>query len=80
MNIDFGSLLSILSLLIIGPVGWLLRAMIVDVRKIQAELNEHKSDVHRNYVTKADLHRDLGEIKSMISRVFEKLDQLSSRE
>lgn len=74
IEIDASMFLSILTLLIFGPVGWMIKSLITDMRRLDKKISEVELHTAETYVEKDDLHRELKEIKDMISRVFEKLD------
>ncbi len=75
-------LLGLLALLVSGPIGWIVRQAIADLRQLERDLDgqdkrleAHKLESERRYVAKDDLHRELDEIKRMIGRLFTKLDE-----
>jgi len=81
-----GVLLGLLALVISGPIGWIVRQAIADLRRLERDLNEQQRELteilleaEKRYVRKDDLHRELAEIKRMIERLFTKLDEQQKR-
>lgn len=67
-------IIALLALVVTGPLSWIVRSLIADVKALSDELAKHETHVAERYVEKNDLHRELGEIKTMIKRLFDKLD------
>lgn len=70
MAVDLKMLVTILTLIMIGPIAWIVRSVVADVKEIAKDLADHKTRVAENYVEKDDLHRELGEIKDMLKQLF----------
>lgn len=79
----------VLGFLLMGPIGWLWRKL-MGVEKEMAALNkaqaDHRLHVSENYMkaadvkswmadSKADMSRTLDDLKSMLSRIEDKLDR-----
>lgn len=76
IEIDAGTFLSILTLLIFGPVGWMIKSLMSDIKRLANDLSQHKEEVAKTYVERDDLYRELHEVKKMIERLFEKIENI----
>jgi len=54
---------------------WLMRVTNSRLDQVQRDLDAHKLDVARNYVTSEDLLERLNEIKAQLTRIDQKLDR-----
>jgi len=50
--------------------GWVLNSITRSLDRLDGEIRE----MHREYVTKNDYHRDIDELKSICKQIFDKLD------
>jgi hypothetical protein len=50
--------------------GWIINSITRSVDRLDADVRSMQKD----YVTKDDYHRDIGEIKSICKQIFDKLD------
>lgn len=57
-----------------AAIGWILKILwdaITDLKKDMKDLNK---EVHEDFVRKEDYRVDIAEIKQMLARIFDKLD------
>lgn len=54
----------------IGPLYWFIKRMANELRELEKRITEHEISATREYVTRDDYHRDVGEIKVMLSDIF----------
>ena len=66
LNIAFGVVSSVL--------GWFAREMWSAVKELKADLAKLREELPRSYVMKEDYRRDIYEIKEMLNKIFDRLD------
>jgi len=71
MNIAAGVALSV--------IGWLARTLWDAVHKLQSEIHQLEIDLPSNYIRKDEFQDGMKEIKEMLARIFDKLDQKVDR-
>jgi len=76
VQIDLDTVVSVISVVVVTPLLWVIRAMLRDIRTLDKELSDHKTHVAETYVEKDDLHRELADIKRLIGKLFDKLDAI----
>lgn len=55
--------------------GWVLNS----ITKTMDRLDKDVRDMPRTYVTKDDYHRDIDDIKSMLEKIFNRLDKKADK-
>jgi hypothetical protein len=55
--------------------GWILKTVWEEIKLLQRNQREIERNVHDNYVKRDDYKADIAEIKTMLARIFDKLDQ-----
>lgn len=55
--------------------GWILNR----IMKTLDKLDDDVKTVHKEYIRKDDYHRDVGEIKTMLKSIFDKLDDKADK-
>ena len=55
-------------------VGWFARELWAAVKELKADLAKLREDLPKEYVAKDDYKEDIREIKSMLAKIFEKLE------
>jgi len=66
INIGLGAILTVM--------GWFARELWTAVKDLKEDLNVLRIDVHKHYVSREDFRADMREIKEMLSKIFDKLD------
>ena len=66
INLAFGAAASVL--------GWFAREMWSAVKELKADLAKLREELPRSYVMKEDYRRDIYEIKEMLNKIFDRLD------
>ena len=59
----------------ISVAGWFLRSLHEDHRKLNEKFSDHQRDIMRDFVRRDDYHSDLREIKSMLDKIFNQLNE-----
>lgn len=75
----FGAIWFVLTVVLVGPIAWILKGAVADLKTIEKEHDALKSDLPKTYVMKSDYHRDMGDIKTMLRQIYEKLDGKADR-
>jgi cell fate (sporulation/competence/biofilm development) regulator YmcA (YheA/YmcA/DUF963 family) len=57
-----------------GVLGWFAREMWTAVKELKADLAKLREELPRSYVMKEDYRRDIYEIKEMLNKIFDRLD------
>jgi len=55
-------------------LGWFAREMWSAVKELKADLGKLREEMPRSYVMKEDYRRDIYEIKEMLNKIFDRLD------
>ena len=55
-------------------LGWFARELWSAVKDLKSDLSKLKEDLPRTYIARDDYREDMNEIKSMLSKIFDKLD------
>jgi hypothetical protein len=73
-TMDVQTLLNIFFGLFSGGVGWFAREMWAAVKDLKADLSKLREDIPKHYVAKDDFKDGVREIKEMLGRIFDRLD------
>jgi hypothetical protein len=57
-----------------GVLGWFARELWTAVKDLKADLSKLREELPRSYVMKEDYRRDIYEIKEMLNKIFDRLD------
>lgn len=60
----------------IGAVGWLLKGYADEMKRLSILLNKTREEGARDYVTKTELHADIGRVLNRIESLDQKIDRL----
>jgi hypothetical protein len=71
INLAFGSGSAVL--------GWLARELWAAVKELKADLAKLREELPRGYVMKEDYRRDIYEIKEMLGKIFDRLDNKADK-
>jgi hypothetical protein len=55
-------------------LGWFARELWSAVKELKIDLSKLREDLPKTYVARNDYRDDLNEIKSMLGKIFDKLD------
>ena len=55
-------------------LGWFARELWAAVKELKTDLSKLKEDLPKTYVARNDYRDDLNEIKNMLGKIFDKLD------
>lgn len=68
------TLLNILLSIVLTGVGWLAHVLWAAVADLKTDISKLREELPKEYVAKTDFREALHEIKSMLNRIFERLD------
>lgn len=74
-----GIIFGLINLLVIGPVAWILKGAVSDIKELEADHDSLKERVLTEYVHKAEYSEDIGEIKDTLNKIFNKLDEKADK-
>ena len=77
--IDVQGIINILLGSFITLLCWLAMEMWSAVKELKSDLGKLREDLPRTYVLKEDYRRDIYEIKEMLTRIFDKLDDKADK-
>jgi len=60
-------------------VGWFARELWGAVKELRADLATLREDLPKEYVAKDDYREDIREIKAMLAKIFEKLENKADK-
>ena len=71
INLALGAAASVL--------GWFARELWSAVKELKSDLGKLREEMPRSYVMKEDYRRDIYEIKEMLSKIFDRLDNKADK-
>ena len=60
-------------------LGWFARELWAAVKELKSDLAKLREDLPREYVARDDYREDIRDIKAMLAKIFEKLEQKADR-
>ena len=79
MIMDNQQLFNVLFSIIGTLIGWLMKAMWEAITQLRADLGALNDKIVRDYVRRDDYRDDISEIKTMLARIFDKLDEKADK-
>ena len=62
-----------------AAVGWIMRIIWTEIKLVQASQREIENNISDNYVRKDDYRVDIAEIKGMLARIFDRLENKADK-
>jgi len=59
---------------VVGFIGWSLKDKADEVKRLNILLNRTREEIAKEYVTKSEVHADIGRVLDRLERLDEKLD------
>jgi hypothetical protein len=72
---EYQQLLNIVLGTAMAVVGWLARELWSAVKELKSDLYKLREDLPKLYVTKDDYRQDIRELKDIMNKVFDRLEQ-----
>lgn len=60
--------------LVIAAMTWFARLLFSGLEQVKRDLSNLRDESHQRYVSRDDYKADLQEVKAMLGRIFDKLD------
>ena len=79
ITIDPTLLWNLILSLIIVPVGFLVRTILAEQKRIDILINKTREEIAKDYVTRDQLEKDLEKLIQTMERIDEKLDRLQTK-
>jgi hypothetical protein len=76
---DYQTLLNIGLTLVSTVTGWFARELWSAVKELKSDLARLREELPKSYVVKDDYKNDIRELKEMINKIFDKLDNKSDK-
>ncbi len=64
---------------VMAVLGWFARELWTAVKDLKADLAKLREDLPKAYVMREDYRADVREIKEMLSKIFDRLDQKADK-
>jgi hypothetical protein len=71
INIAFGALALV--------AGWVFKMLWDDLKEIKADIKDLTHEVHTDFARRDDFKDSIAEIKDMLGKIFQKLDQKADK-
>lgn len=71
---DNQQFLNIVLSVAMAGIGWFARELWSAVKELKTDLSKLREDLPRTYVGRDDYRQDMNEIKTMLNKIFDKLD------
>ena len=76
---EFQSIVDVTLLIISGAIGWFAKELWNAVKDLKEDLSILRSDLPKSYVLREDYKQDIRELKEMMNKIFDKLDNKVDR-
>lgn len=79
ISIDAGMIWNIVLTFILAPMGFLVRSVLSEQKRIDILINKTREEVAKDYVTREQLGKELERLSDTLDRIDNKLDRLQSK-
>jgi len=76
---DNQTIIDAVLLAVSSVTGWFARELWTAVKELKADLAKLREDMPRTYVLREDYRQDIRELKDMMNKMFDKLDNKSDK-
>jgi division protein CdvB (Snf7/Vps24/ESCRT-III family) len=77
--LDANLVWNVILTLLLGPLGFLVRNILSEQKRIDILLNKTREEVAKDYVTRDELAEDMERLMRSIERIDAKIDRLQNR-
>jgi len=63
----------------VSIVGFFLKSMYDEVKRLQVLINKTREEIAREYVTKSEVHADINRVMDRLDRLESKIDRLMEK-
>lgn len=72
-------MLGAINLVVLGPIAWILRSAISDIKRIELEHDQFKDNVQTKYVRIERYVDDVKRLEQLVRGLYDKLDQKADK-
>ena len=77
--IDAHVIWNILITVVLAPLGFLIRSVLSEQKRLDILVNKTREEVARDYVTRQEIEMDMERLMRTITRIDEKIDRLQTK-
>ena len=79
MEFDNHIIWNILLTMFIGPLGFLVRNALSELKRVDILLNRTREEIGKEYVTRDELEKDMERLHDILNKIDEKIDRLQHK-
>jgi hypothetical protein len=79
MKMEFQNIVDTVLLIISGSIGWFAKELWNVLKELKEDLSSLKEDLPRSYVLREDYKQDIKDLKDIMGKIFDKLDNKVDR-
>jgi hypothetical protein len=76
---EFQNIVDTVLLIISGSIGWFAKELWSVLKELKEDLSSLKEDLPRSYVLREDYKQDIKDLKEIMGKIFDKLDNKVDR-
>ena len=76
---EFQNIVDTVLLIISGSIGWFAKELWNVLKELKEDLSSLKEDLPRSYVLREDYKQDIKDLKDIMGKIFDKLDNKVDR-
>jgi hypothetical protein len=76
---EFQNIVNTVLLIISGSIGWFAKELWSVLKELKEDLSSLKEDLPRSYVLREDYKQDIKDLKEIMGKIFDKLDNKLDR-
>jgi len=76
---EFQNIVDTVLLIISGSIGWFAKELWGVLKELKEDLSSLKEDLPRSYVLREDYKQDIKDLKEIMGKIFDKLDNKLDR-
>lgn len=76
---EFQNIVDTVLLIISGSIGWFAKELWSVLKELKEDLSSLKEDLPRSYVLREDYKQDIKDLKEIMGKIFDKLDNKMDR-
>jgi len=77
--VDTGLLWNLMITFVLAPLGFLIRSLLSEQKRLDILVNKTREELAKEYVTREQIEIDFERIMSTMTRIDEKIDRLQSK-
>ena len=77
--VDAHVIWNILITVVLAPLGFLIRSVLNEQKRLDILVNKTREEVAKDYVTRQEIEQDFERLMRKIERIDEKIDRLQSK-